>query len=228
MAIVTRIPPRIPQHLLRSLSSLTSPPLNLTEKLSEPAAGPPARILDLADTERLFASVPTGSLLRSLATLYAFAFDPVVDLGTAMMRSRAVHASRLGGAAVLAAVRGTVFRHFCAGEGLEEAGRTLRELWEEAGLKGILDYGLEDASDGAACDRNLDGFLRTVEMASSLPPTSVSHIPLLRKILGTVLISLDWVQDIRYRELTSVRIITLNRIHVHVSFRHALALEISI
>nr|XP_010908113.1 proline dehydrogenase 1, mitochondrial isoform X1 [Elaeis guineensis] len=174
MAAVTRIPPRISQHLLRSLSSLTSPPLNLTEKLPEPADGPPARILDLTDTERLFAAVPTGSLLRSLATLYAFAFDPVVDLGTAVMRSRAVHATRLGGAALLAAVRGTVFRHFCAGEGLEEAGRTLRVLWEEVGLKGILDYGLEDASDGAACDRNLDGFLQTVEMASSLPPTSVS------------------------------------------------------
>lgn len=50
----------------------------------------------------------------------------------------------------------------------------MRAMWTDVGLRSILDYGMEDAGDAAACDHNLAGFLRAVDMASSLPPTSVS------------------------------------------------------
>lgn len=71
-------------------------------------------------------------------------------------------------------VKGTVYGHFCAGSGLDEVGRTVKEL-EGMGLQGILDYGSEDAEDGSGCDRNLSGFLEMVEMMSSLPRSAVSY-----------------------------------------------------
>ncbi|KAF5181143.1 Proline dehydrogenase 1 protein [Thalictrum thalictroides] len=55
----------------------------------------------------------------------------------------------------------------------EEASKTLQTMWDN-GLKGILDYGLEDATDNMSCDRNLNEFLRTVESTKLLPPSSVS------------------------------------------------------
>lgn len=71
------------------------------------------------------------------------------------------------------AIKATAYSRFCAGEDAESAAKTLTELWGR-GMRGILDYGLEDAEDNAACDRNLAGFLHTVEMTSSLPRDSVS------------------------------------------------------
>ncbi|KAG6488783.1 proline dehydrogenase 1, mitochondrial-like [Zingiber officinale] len=147
----------------------------LSSSASSLAAEVPSAPLDLADTRRLFASVPTSALVRSLATLSALAAAPLVDLGTAALRaSTAAKERNLLRAAVFATARATVHRHFCAGEGVEEAARTVREMWAGARLRSILDYGMEDADDGTACDRNLAGFLRAVEMASSLPIASAS------------------------------------------------------
>lgn len=147
-------------------------------RLSSSASSLAAEVLqapvNLADTRRLFASIPTSALLRSLATLSALAAAPLVDLGTwALRSSTAAPEGHMLRVAVSAIARATVHRHFCAGEGVEEAARTVREMWQDAGLRSILDYGMEDADDGAACDRNLAGFLRAVEMASSLPSASV-------------------------------------------------------
>ncbi|CAD5171697.1 unnamed protein product [Musa acuminata subsp. malaccensis] len=172
MAIATKIPTKIPRTLVaRYLSSAST----LADQLPEAPSQPPAPTLDLSDTRQLFASVPTATLLRSLANLSTLAAGPIVDLGAAALRAAAAAPEgRLLPAAVLGVARATVHRHFCAGEGFEEAGRAVEAMWAEQGLRSILDYGMEDAEDSAACDRNLDGFLRTVEMASSLPPISAS------------------------------------------------------
>ncbi|KAG6491877.1 hypothetical protein ZIOFF_046817 [Zingiber officinale] len=152
----------------------------LSSSASSLSAEVPSAPLDLADTRRLFASVPTSALVRSLATLSALAAAPLVDLGTAALRaSTAAKERNLLRAAVFATARATVHRHFCAGEGVEEAARTVREMWAGARLRSILDYGMEDADDGTACDRNLAGFLRAVEMAASLPIASLLlYIPI--------------------------------------------------
>jgi hypothetical protein len=50
----------------------------------------------------------------------------------------------------------------------------VRRLWR-GGMGGILDYGIEDAEDGHACDRNAAGFVSAVDVAASLPPGSVSQ-----------------------------------------------------
>ncbi|RZS11427.1 hypothetical protein BHM03_00042793, partial [Ensete ventricosum] len=169
-AMAPKIPARIPPSLLaRSLSFASS----LAEKLPE-APSPANSAIDVSDTKRLFASVPTASLLHSLANLSAMAAGPLVDVGVAALRAALASEGQILRAAAIGVARATVHRHFCAGEGFEDAGHAVAGMWEEQGLRSILDYGMEDAEDRAACDRNLAGFLRTVEMASSLPPSSVS------------------------------------------------------
>lgn len=100
--------------------------------------------------------------------------DPAVDLGIAVMRSKMMQTEDgLLKKMVLKVVKKTVYEHFCAGEDVKEAAKTMHGLWKE-GLKGILDYGLEDAEGNEDCDRNLLEFLKTVEMTTRLPPSSVS------------------------------------------------------
>ena len=96
-----------------------------------------------------------------------------MDVGIRAMRSRAVQESRWARAVLMGAVKRSVYGHFCAGAGEEEVGRTMRAL-SGLGLKGILDYGSEDAEDEGGCDRNLAGFLEMVEMTSSVLGSSVS------------------------------------------------------
>ncbi|XP_077215356.1 methylenetetrahydrofolate reductase family protein [Tasmannia lanceolata] len=149
-------------------------PLNLAEKQSEPSITKPATsdLLNLGDSERLFSSIPTKQLLNSSLNLHMASFDPIVDIGIRLMRSNLMENKAFRGLMV-SILKRTAYEHFCAGEGLEEAGRNLQRLWEE-GLSGILDYGLEDAENNEDCDRNLEGFLKTVQMNSMLPPSSVS------------------------------------------------------
>ncbi|KAG6531349.1 hypothetical protein ZIOFF_005154 [Zingiber officinale] len=146
----------------------------LSSSASSLAAEVPPALGNLADTRRLFASFPTSALLCSFATLSALAATPLVDLGTwALRASTAAPEGHLLRIAVSATARVTLHRIFYAGEGVDEAACTVREMWQDVGLRSILDYGMEDADDGAACDRNLAEFLRAVEMASSLPFASV-------------------------------------------------------
>lgn len=74
---------------------------------------------------------------------------------------------------VLGVVKNTFYKHFCAGENLVEASQTLQRIWD-SGLRGILDYGLEDATDNASCDQNLNEFVQAVESTKMLPTSSVS------------------------------------------------------
>jgi proline dehydrogenase len=137
---------------------------------SERTAIARAALLQFEDTGRLFAGEPTSALLRTLAALQALSVGPLVDAATAALRSPAVAGSALG----RAAARATAYRHFCAGETADEAAAVVRRLWR-GGMGGILDYGIEDAEDGDACDRNAAGFISAVDVAAALPPGSVSR-----------------------------------------------------
>ena len=77
---------------------------------------------------------------------------------------------------VLAFVKHTFYEHFCAGENALATENTVRSLNSGgAGLRAMLVYAVEYASDNQSCDRNLEAFLDTVEIAKSLPPSSVSY-----------------------------------------------------
>ncbi|TKY50083.1 Proline dehydrogenase 2 [Spatholobus suberectus] len=183
------IPPRILKNLRYntttkplnsshpSLSPAIAPP-SLFDRPPSPAADAPptaaAAALNLEDAERLFASVATSRLLRSSAVLHATAVEPMVDLGMWVMKSRVFQTGVLRDL-VMASTRKTFYEHFCAGEDAATAGRSIRAL-TDAGLRGMLVYGVEDAHDNEGCDRNLNGFLHTVDVSKSLPPSSVSFV----------------------------------------------------
>ncbi|XP_010257831.1 PREDICTED: proline dehydrogenase 2, mitochondrial-like [Nelumbo nucifera] len=169
-------------YIVRSLNSSSSivatvPPLGLSEKADGTVVKPvavasPCSTLNLDDVEKLFKSVSTVQLLRSSLNLHMAAFGPVVELGMWVMRSRLVETAIIR-EFILTTVKHTFYEHFCAGENVEEASRTLQRLWND-GLTGILDYSLEDATDNDSCDRNLEEFLKTVDSTKFLPPSSVS------------------------------------------------------
>ncbi|RDX95023.1 Proline dehydrogenase 2, mitochondrial, partial [Mucuna pruriens] len=152
-----------------SLSPAIVPPL-IFEKPPSPAV----EVLSLDDSERLFGSVSTSRLLRSSAVLHATAVGPMVDLGMWVMKSKMFQSGVMRDL-VLATARETFYAHFCAGEDATAAGRSIRAL-NNAGLRGMLVYGVEDANDNDGCDRNLRGFLHTVDVSKSLPRSSVSFV----------------------------------------------------
>lgn len=130
------------------------------------------KTLDFDDGKRLFKSVTTGKLIRSILNQQMASYDPIVNIGTRVMRSKLFHISLIR-YIILFVVKHTFYDHFCAGENLDEARTTLQKLWN-GGLKGIMDYGLEDATDNTSCDRNFNEFLKIVD--ATLPPSSVSKL----------------------------------------------------
>ena len=96
-----------------------------------------------------------------------------MDVGMWVMKSRVLETAVLR-EIVLGTIRHTFYEHFCAGQDVEEACWTARTIWNSAGLRGMLVYALEHTTDNATSDRNLEGFIRTVEGAKPLPPSSVS------------------------------------------------------
>ncbi|KAL0540609.1 hypothetical protein IC582_020618 [Cucumis melo] len=142
------------------------PPLHLNP--------PSTPTVDFTDSRALFGSIPTSDLLHATATLHASAIGPVVDVGMWVMNSKLMDVE-LFRDVVLGTVKHTFYRHFCAGEDDTSVAKTVRRL-HDVGLRSMLDYALEYADDEASCDRNLDGFLRTVEATKSLPSGSASFV----------------------------------------------------
>ncbi|KAF3334902.1 proline dehydrogenase 1 [Carex littledalei] len=153
---------------VRFLSSHTSSPLNLSAPLSDLPTSPEqpsSDVLDLDNTEKLFSSVKTRTLVTSLLNLYAMAVEPLVKFGTMLIQSPVVMENRISRAVMVGAVRSTT---------TEEASETVTRIWKRVGFRSILDYAVENAEDGDAARRNLEGFERTADMAAALPPTSAS------------------------------------------------------
>ncbi|XP_059624590.1 proline dehydrogenase 2, mitochondrial-like [Cornus florida] len=163
-------------------STATLPPLNFDRKLVTNVSTLPSTttttsadsILNLDSAKELFSTVSSVKLVRSSITLDVVAMEQVVDLGMWVMNSRLMEVPVLR-ETILGTVKHTFFEHFCAGECPEEACRTVLKL-RDAGLRGMLDYGLEHATDNETCDRNLDGFIQTIKSTKSLPHSSVSFV----------------------------------------------------
>lgn len=178
------VPPRIFKNLrykttttktLNSSHPSAAAAVTSTVDLTPPPPPPsshPLSSLDLNNAERLFSAVPTSTLVRSTAVLHATAVGPMVDVGIWAMKSKLFQMGIMKDA-VMAVTKKTFYEHFCAGEDTVAAGRSIRTV-NNAGLRGMLVYGVEDAHDNESCDRNFDGFLHTVDVSRSLPPNSVS------------------------------------------------------
>ncbi|KAI3760877.1 hypothetical protein L1987_51278 [Smallanthus sonchifolius] len=132
------------------------------------------KILDFEDTKALFASVPTGKLMHSAATLNVAAMEPMVDLSLWVMNSRLMEVGVFRDV-VLTTIKYTAYSHFVAGVDTVETGQTVRRL-RDSGLRGIVDYGLEHANDNESCDKATQQLIKTAESTQSLPPSSVSFV----------------------------------------------------
>ncbi|XP_075663786.1 proline dehydrogenase 2, mitochondrial-like [Castanea sativa] len=170
-----------------SPSASSSISINLTEKpesilqnqlaaLSANTNTNNSSYINLHDAEKLFSSVSTTKLLRATANLHLASMEPIVDLGMWVMNSKLMDMEVFRDI-VLGFVKHTFYEHFCAGENALATENTVRSLNSGgAGLRAMLVYAVEYASDNQSCDRNLEAFLDTVEIAKSLPPSSVSFI----------------------------------------------------
>eukprot|EP00898_Chlorokybus_atmophyticus_P008909 jgi/Chlat1/9019/Chrsp94S08295 len=114
----------------------------------------------------VFAGVRTGELAAAYLNL-ALVGNPLAVSAGGVVVEAALRAPGLVSAPVFWALKHTTFAHFCAGETLEEARRTVRRL-RELGMRSILDYAVEDAQDEATADRNLAGVLDAVRTAAAL------------------------------------------------------------
>ncbi|PNS96309.1 hypothetical protein POPTR_017G109300v4 [Populus trichocarpa] len=189
------LPPKQLQNLrffiTRSLNTSSSSsskaaaasPLNLAEKPEPPIQEPPTiiqehakpSILDFNDHQKLFSNLPTTKLLHASSILHLVSIGPLVDFGMWVMNSRIMETDNIVRDVVLKTVRHTFFKHFCAGEDVVEARRCFERV-NEAGLRVMLDFAVEYTSNNDACDQNLKGFLDSVQLAMSLPPSSVSSV----------------------------------------------------
>ncbi|KAK6117646.1 hypothetical protein DH2020_048608 [Rehmannia glutinosa] len=129
---------------------------------------------NLDDYKELFSSVSTRKLIRSTVTLHLAAMEGMVDLGSTVMNSRLMKSS-IPRKMVLESIERTFYDHFCGGKTLGEADKTVKKLWD-SGLRAMLDYGLENALDNAACDRNLDEFILTIDSTKLFATSPVSFI----------------------------------------------------
>ncbi|CAI5525741.1 unnamed protein product, partial [Closterium sp. Naga37s-1] len=131
-----------------------------------------AESLNVENVQKLFQQLSTSEVANAILNLEMAAREMVVDASSALLTSPVMRIPLVAGP-VLWGVRKTAHKHFCAGETLEEAVATLDRM-QQLGLKGILDFSVEDALDDETCDRNMEGFLRTIRMASQLSPPMVS------------------------------------------------------
>lgn len=102
------------------------------------------------------------------------AMEPVVDLGMWVMNSKLME-TEVFRKIVMGGVKHTFFEHFCAGETEKEVAQSMRRI-NKAGMRGMLVYAVEHTSDNAGCDENMQGFLRTIKLTKSLPPSSVGFV----------------------------------------------------
>ena len=91
-----------------------------------------------------------------------------------LISAMATGAVKLGmkiGLPIQGLVRSTVFEHFCGGETIEKAERTIHHLGEY-NVKTILDYSVEGEKSEAGFDRTTEEILRTFDKAKSS-----EHVP---------------------------------------------------
>lgn len=91
-----------------------------------------------ANIKKLYSKLENKELASSWLNLNLVSKSFLVNLGTSFLNSRLINykALQVPTAAIL---KQTIYSHFCAGENLDEAAKTIERMWA-LGLKGILDF----------------------------------------------------------------------------------------
>jgi hypothetical protein len=161
-----------------SASEATFPPIEnvkITHGARNIATGSNDSLEGLVDNGAvLFSGLTSKELLATLMNLELLSHEPLVDLSLKLLNSRLLK-WQLTSTPLLWLIKRTTYSHFCAGENTVEAGQSMNRLWE-LGLRGVLDYSLEDAEDEASCNANCEAFVETIASTKQVPDGSVYNI----------------------------------------------------
>eukprot|EP00434_Breviolum_minutum_P022866 symbB.v1.2.020175.t1/scaffold1669.1/size106603/1 len=79
---------------------------------------------------------------------------------------------------LLASVRATAFSHFCGGETLEDCVARAKELHGHAGVRCIVDWGVEESSDAAFWDLNAARKVETLQRSKEVLGSQAAFMPI--------------------------------------------------
>eukprot|EP00884_Botryococcus_braunii_P003785 jgi/Botrbrau1/13407/Bobra.0082s0014.1 len=131
------------------------------------------------DAKEAFQAKSTKQLLQSLAVFTVCTTKPFIQNADKVFD---ISKSVFSGTVVTSAVKATFFKHFCAGETVEDIQPTLQYL-EGNGIRGIINYAAEDdvsAEDPEishedaferACDKRLGTFMTSVTVQDNIRNT---------------------------------------------------------
>eukprot|EP00439_Symbiodinium_sp_Y106_P047288 s695_g6.t1 len=137
-------------------------------------------VLQLVEATVIFASSDTKKLVSSWLLLSLCQQRLLVDLGAGVLgqswicKSPDTPVSR----AILAAVRETAFAHFCGGESLEDCVPLAKQLQDAAGVRCIVDWGVEESCDPGAWESNADRKVDTWLQAKKILGASAAFMPI--------------------------------------------------
>jgi len=124
----------------------------MPRRLSTSAAAPISPLVDLSDHATVLAGISTPQL--ATASLIFGVCQRQALMGPLLTVLRAAGSTALG-APLLAVVRRTAFRHFCAGETLQDCGRVARQMRSAAGVRLLVDHSVEERETAADWALNL-------------------------------------------------------------------------
>ncbi|CAE7857921.1 prodh, partial [Symbiodinium sp. KB8] len=75
-------------------------------------------------------------------------------------------------------VRETAFAHFCGGESLEDCVPLAKQLQDAAGVRCIVDWGVEESCDPSAWESNADRKVDTLLQAKKVLGASAAFMPI--------------------------------------------------
>ncbi|CAE7200127.1 prodh [Symbiodinium sp. CCMP2592] len=144
------------------------------------ASAPCVPDFDPENGEVIFASSDTKKLVSSWLLLSLCQQRLLVDLGAGVLGQSWICRSpdRPLSRAILAAVRETAFAHFCGGESLEDCVPLAKQLQDAAGVRCIVDWGVEESCDPGAWESNADRKVDTLFQAKKILGASAAFMPI--------------------------------------------------
>ncbi|CAK9117718.1 unnamed protein product [Durusdinium trenchii] len=138
----------------------------------------------------IFANQSTWQLTFSWLLLSLCRHRILVDLGSKILGQSWIcrEPQRLTSRALLASVRSTAFAHFCGGETLQDCVGRGKHL-SSAGVRCIVDWGVEESSEPAAWETNMLRKVETLQRAKEVLGLSAAFMPIkLTSILSPALL----------------------------------------
>ncbi|CAJ1425302.1 unnamed protein product [Effrenium voratum] len=126
----------------------------------------------------IYAAYSTRQLVFSWLLLSLCRHRGIVDVGSKVESWISKRPENPLSRVFLACVRATAFSHFCGGEQLEDCVSTAQSLQECAGVRCIVDWGVEESSRPDAWDLNTQRKVETLQRAKEVLGPSAAFMPI--------------------------------------------------